>query len=583
MTRSAPVLGRLVGLETEYAIRFGLPGSSPGNRRIFEHLRSALRTRVATRPGRGMRQKQELFTENGGAFSYEHLPHCTTGGLIEGATPECRGPSQLLLYQKAQDFLLAECIAEVEKAFFGGLGDGLGLLKNCRDAEGHRYGAQENYEVDIARGIWLGVYRLGMALLLPWVLLWTAFAWLVQALLVLLLIPFFLILIVLHSVVPPLRRWRWLGMVAEGGADFEDSLGRLTLWLSYGLSFPVMFPHLVLLQLCAFRDVRRHVLTFLITRPILTGAGTVEPGGRYGLSEKGPAIRRVMRWTIAPADRCVLDPGNLLKKLLIGMDFRRISIRPLFYRRQRLQLGVSDSNMAQTAELLKVGTPSLVLDMMDDGFLTEAPRLVRPVEALHRLVQDPALSAKFELRRAKNPADAPMSALEIQRYYQRRAEVYLKKVESPSMEAFQVVRLWGEVLDRLERGEWESLVGRLDWITKRALLEECAPTGSEAVLKTVDLRYHELRNGYLARLERDGLAPTLVTEEEAERAVHEPPEQSPARFRGRWIRDHQGMPMTAAISWDSIHLGSWLRPKVVSFPSNVPTQLPNVRQPADRR
>ncbi len=568
MTRSTPVLRRLIGLETEYAIRFGLPGSSPGNRRIFEHVRAKLRARVATRPGRGMRQKQELFTQNGGAFSYEHLPHCTTGGLIEGATPECRSPSQLLLYQKAQDLLLFECVAEVERITFGSFSGELGLLKNCRDAEGHRYGAQENYEADIGRGFWLAAYRLGMAVLLPWVMLWTAFAWLVQAALVLTLVPFFLVLMLMHSLVPALRRWRWLSAVADGGSEFEDSLGKLSLWLSYGLSFPVMLPHLLLLRLCAFRDVRKHALAFLITRPILTGAGTVEPGGRFGLSEKGPVIRRVMRWTIAPADRCVLDPGNLLKKLLIGMDFRRISIPPLFYRRQRLQLGLSDSNMAQTAELLKVGATSLVLDMMEDGFLDDAPRLARPMDALHRLVRDPALSETFELRRkGKGEEPASMSALEIQRDYQRRANAYLKQASSPSMEAFQLVRLWGEILDRLERGEQESLVGRLDWITKRALLEECAPTGSESVLKTLDLRYHELGNGYLARLERDGLAPVLVTEQETRRAMLEPPRQSPARFRGRWIRDHQGMAVSAAISWDSVHLGSWLRPKVVSFPS----------------
>ena len=565
MHRSVPVLGRLIGLETEYAIRYGLPGESPGNRHIFELVRSVLRARVATRPGRGMRQKQELFTQNGGAFSYEHLPHCTTGGLIEGATPECRGPSQLLQYQKAQDTLLAECMAEVEKTFFQGSGDGLGLLKNCRDAEGHRYGAQENYEVDLARGPRLWLYRAGMALLLPWVLLWIVVAWVVQIVLVLVLIPFFLILIFCYNSVPPLRRVRWLAALAAGDSELEDFLGRLTLWLSYGLSYPVMFPHLLLVQLFAFRDVKRHVLSFLVTRPVLTGAGTVEEGGRFGLSEKGPAVRRVMRWTIAPADRCILDPGNLLKALLLGMDFRRIALPPIFRRRQRLQLGLSDSNMAQTAELLKVGMTSLVLDMMEDGFLEDAPRLVRPVEALHRVVEDPTLAETVALKPG-SPLGVSATALEIQRYYCRKAESYLKQVASPSLEAAQVVRLWHEVLGRLERGEHESLIGRVDWITKRALLEECAPTGSEAVLKTLDLRYHELGHGYLARLERDGLAPVLVTEQEARQAIHDPPEASPAKFRGRWIREHQSSPLTVAVSWDSIHVGSRLRPKVLKFP-----------------
>ena len=35
----------------------------------------------------------------------------------------------------------------------------------------------------------------------------------------------------------------------------------------------------------------------------------------------------------------------------------------------------------------------------------------------------------------------------------------------------EVVELWDEVLGALERGEMERLVGRLDWVTKRFLLE----------------------------------------------------------------------------------------------------------------
>ena len=571
--RERPVLGRWVGLETEYAVRHGLPALPPSRRQLFYRVREILQSWVATRPGRGMRQKEAFFTQNGGAICYEHLPHCPQGGLIEGATPECVGPTQLLLYQRAQDHLLCRGLAEVERRFryHNGLpsvaedpaGAGLGLLKNCRDADGNRYGAQENYDADVARGPGLWLFRLALLPLCLWAALWTVVAWVAQAVIIVSLVGYFLAGHVLAAVAPTTRRFKWVADIAALDDDndgLEKKLGGFVLALSYGLSYPVAGPYLLLLQLFAFRDVRRDGMAFLVSRPLISGAGTVEPDGRFGLSEKGPVTGRIMRWTLKPTDRCILDPGNLLKILLLGMDFRRVDVAKVFRRRQRMQLGLSDSNLAQVAELLKVGTTSLVLDMVEDGFLRDAPRLVDPIAALQAFVDDPTLEAIAVDRLGKS-----WTALELQRWYAGRAEVYLRQVDTPSMEAFHVLKLWREVLADLEARRFEALVGRLDWVTKRALLEECGATGTPAVLKTLDLRYHELGNGYFARLEREGLAPRLVSDAEIRRAVRQPPDGSPAQLRGAFIRDLQGSPTSMTVSWDSAHLGSRLRPKVVPF------------------
>ena len=566
--RSTPILGRWVGLETEYAVRNGLPGMPSSNRRIFEEMRTILRSWIATRPSRGMREKEGLFMQNGGAVCYEHLPHAADGGLIEGATPECSGPSQLLLYQKAQDRLLSRCIAELESRHRYSIGlppvekagdAGLGLLKNCRDADGNRYGAQENYETQIADGLSLWLYRCGLFVLSGWVLLWTITALLLTVVLVVGLIAGLLLHGLIYALVPPVRKWSFFSFWATEGMD-EESFGKLSLYLSYSLCYPIAAPHLCLLQAFGFRQARREMTPFLVSRPILSGTGTVEPDGRFGLSEKGPVIKGVMRWTLAPKDRCIFDPGNLVKMLLRGLDLRRLHLGQAFGRRQRMQLGLSDSNMAQTAEFLKVGTTSLILDMMEDGFLHDGPRLKEPVKALHDIVADPSLKVQVELKDGRK-----LSALELQRWYLERATEYLKEASAPSMEAFQVVRMWRESLELLEQGRFDALVGRLDWVTKRALLEQCGGTGEQDVLKTLDLRYHELGNGYYNQLERQGLAPILVSEEEAEQAIQTPPENSPAKLRGQWIRRHHGSPVNMEVSWDSVHLGSRLRPKVVPF------------------
>src|SRR5207249_2326986 len=94
-------------------------------------------------------------------------------------------------------------------------------------------------------------------------------------------------------------------------------------------------------------------------------------------------------------------------------------------------------------------------------------------------------------------------------------------------------RRWGDVLDRLET-EPESLIGRVDWITKRMLLDTCAAGAPWAVRKKIDLRYHELSpEGYFQRLCAAGVAHRVLPEAEIEAARRGPPGLRRARFPAR--------------------------------------------------
>src|SRR5262249_27628135 len=161
-----------------------------------------------------------------------------------------------------------------------------------------------------------------------------------------------------------------------------------------------------------------------------------------------------------------------------------LRLRPflsLFRARQRMQLGLSDSNMAETAEYLKVATTALVLEMAVAGRLTRAPRPARPVDALHALVADPTLTVRVPILGRE-----PMSALELQRYYLGEARAWLREVPAPSLEAHRVVSLWAEVLDALEEDPGQ-LVGSIDWVSKRYLIEGCADGERASVAKKIDL------------------------------------------------------------------------------------------------
>jgi proteasome accessory factor A len=75
---------------------------------------------------------------------------------------------------------------------------------------------------------------------------------------------------------------------------------------------------------------------------------------------------------------------------------------------------------------------------------------------------------------------------------------------------------------------------------------------SDHRLRAIDLQYHDVRRdkGLYHRLAATGKVERLVTDEEIERAVMEPPEDTRAWFRGRSIaRFHE---QVAAASWDSV-------------------------------
>ena len=549
-----------MGQETEYAIRFSPHLGHPGNDKIYESLARSVGSLVRTEPGMHP-ERPQIFTQNGGAFHYEYLPYKTEGGLIEGATPECRGPGQLLLYQKAQEALLLKAIPQAQRNLSAqGFPGKLGLVKNCRDAEGHIYGAQESFECELAAGPSLWLYRFGLSIVLPITALTVLVGWLLFIGLALAAVVVSM-LWALVAALPPLRGRGWLERLTSlDDHKLENALGRFLYWLSYIVTWPVITMLSCLLSLFAFRKIRRAATAFLASRPIVTGSGSVDGDGRFVLSEKGPSINHVMRFSISPSDRSIFDTGNLMKPALAAAHFHVVPLLRLFARQQRLQLGLADSAMLEEAEFLKMGTTALVIDMAESGWLRDAPRLRRPVRALHTLVDDPGLEAAVPTNRGD------MTALEIQGYYLERAKAYLKEARTTSLEAMEIVEEWESVLSVLKRKDMTALVGRLDWVTKRYLLEGSGDGADQAMLKTIDLRYHELGDGYASHFARTGHVHRLLAPAEIERAVSEPPEGTPAYTRGRFIRGRAPNLTPVRIAWDSALIGGRIRGKLIRFP-----------------
>src|SRR5262249_9896587 len=147
----------------------------------------------------------------------------------------------------------------------------------------------------------------------------------------------------------------------------------------------------------AFYRLRRQLLPFLITRTIISGPGMVRPDGRFTLSPRATGLRSLGGFTVAGGGRSVFYFCQIIKAIndLLAGDWP--SFARLFHRRQRLQLTIGDSNMAQFAEYLKIGTTLLVLDAIEAGELKEAPRLRRPLRALRAISADPDLQTTVPL------------------------------------------------------------------------------------------------------------------------------------------------------------------------------------------
>ena len=90
----SPIFQRLIGLETEYALHIpGRASQEPGSRYgLYLQLRDAFKRLIPAVEARHL--KEGVFHAGGGAVWFETERPADGGGLIEGATAECRGLRQ---------------------------------------------------------------------------------------------------------------------------------------------------------------------------------------------------------------------------------------------------------------------------------------------------------------------------------------------------------------------------------------------------------------------------------------------------------------------------------------------------------
>jgi hypothetical protein len=209
---------------------------------------------------------------------------------------------------------------------------------------------------------------------------------------------------------------------------------------------------------------------------------------------------------------------------------------------------VGDANLCEVATFLKLGTTAIVLKMIEDGFLPDMT-LVNPVAAIHEVSRDVGLRTTVELTDGRR-----LTAIQMQWEYFELARKYVDR-EDDTDENRTTLDRWEQVLTSLDRDPME-LSGQLDWVAKLRLLEGYRDRDGlewgDPKLRAIDLQYHDVRRtkGLYHRLAATGKVERLVTDDEVERAMMHPPDDTRAFFRGRCISRFPDA--IAAASWDSI-------------------------------
>nr|WP_246624314.1 depupylase/deamidase Dop [Streptomonospora nanhaiensis] len=291
-----------------------------------------------------------------------------------------------------------------------------------------------------------------------------------------------------------------------------------------------------------FGDIVRHLIPFFVSRQVVCGAG------RVGIGADG----RDTGFQISQrADFFEVEVGleTTLKRPIINTRDEPHA-DPDKYR--RLHVIIGDANMSEISTYLKLGTTSLVLAMIEDGFISVDLSLETPVADLRAFSHDPGLTHTARLRDGRR-----MTAVEIQREYLEQARKYVQDRFGADVDTdtADILDRWESVLDRLTEDPM-TLAEELDWVAKLKLLESYRTRDGldwgHHRLQLVDLQYSDVRpdKGLYNRLVARGRMKRLLDEADVERSITEPPEDTRAYFRGRCLAKYADS--VAAASWDSV-------------------------------
>lgn len=301
---------------------------------------------------------------------------------------------------------------------------------------------------------------------------------------------------------------------------------------------------------------------------IITGQGKVgsengRPGVDFQLSQRADYFSTMFGAHTTGEFRPML---NTRDEALAGDGLARVHYIPC------------DSNLCHWAGYLKIGILQVLLAMIEakSPLIEPAAMLEDPVAAFGEYSRDPWMGV-----RQRTLDGGAVTSLEHQ---QRVCDAAAAFVESGGCddtvpECRLIIDRWRQVLDALARGDMAFLLGRLDWVLKRALLadaiaDEPGLTWASPELKLLDMLYSSLEpgEGLFQRCEAAGMVAPVVGEDRIRHLAESPPDDTRAWTRGNLVSLLE--PDTIdAVNWHYITVGAGDRANPLWLTIEMPDPL----------
>jgi proteasome accessory factor A len=293
------------------------------------------------------------------------------------------------------------------------------------------------------------------------------------------------------------------------------------------------------------------LLSFLATRQIYTGSGRVGQTSPLSFEYDAPSAPSVDFQLSQRADHIVND-------IYQWVQFNRAIINardePLADHRRyrRLHLLIGDSNMSPFATALKIGTTSLILNMLEQEIHLPGIILRDAVAATREISREGTGGGVVKLENGRS-----RSALDIQYEFLALAQHHYARSDA---ETDWILDSWQFTLDALG-SKPELLIGGVDWISKRWLLEIFRESEKlswqDPWLQSLDLEYHNINpdKGLFFTLNPARRIADWNASVQLPEALSCPPEDTRAFGRGQAVAHFLEQPkLTYLINWDSLSL-----------------------------
>ena len=301
-----------------------------------------------------------------------------------------------------------------------------------------------------------------------------------------------------------------------------------------------------------YKHVIPTLMPFFVTRQIYAGAGRV--GGHdevADINQVGHEASDFIGFQISQrADHIVAEVYEWIQfsRAIINTRDEPLADHNKY---RRLHLLVGDSNMAEYTTALKVGATSLVLDFLEKGHRPPDLTLADPVKAIKEISRDQSFEWIVELKSGKT-----ISAIDLQLEYLQVAQ---KCLSGDDEETDWVLTEWESVLEDLACNNHGNLVGRVDWVTKKWLLETFMEDENldwdDPWVESLDLEYHNIHpeTGLFYHLEDQGVAPRLTTDEQIWSAAEKPPQNTRAKARSSVMQYLGEYHLPCIVDWHQIY------------------------------